>query len=263
MSTAWAFEKWSGAGNDFILMNADALAGGITPARAARFLCARRRSIGADGLILLRSGAAEYWNCDGSPAAFCGNGARCVGAHLLARDGLSEATFSFGEIATTARRAGGEMVVTVPTPVVLRGEIDPASLGGALPPVMSANLIAAGVPHLVLRVAQISELDLDAWAPHVAHHPDFGPQGVNVTLIGEGNRVRTWERGVEGETLACGSGALAAAWVLSRAGGQNEIALQTKGDDLLTVAVGQDPWLLRGPAERICRGVAEPPSRVK
>lgn len=254
-----AFEKWSGAGNDFILMEASELASALSPAQAARRLCARRRGIGADGLILLRSGRADYWNCDGSPAAFCGNGARCVGAHLLARSDEAKVAFSFGAIATSAWRDRAEIVVTVPTPYYERAALDPAILGDAAPSVTRASLVSAGVPHVVLRADRIETLALEAWAPGISHHPDFGPAGVNVTLVGADQRVRTWERGIESETLACGSGCLAAARVLYDEGKQKKIALQTKGGDLLTVYAEADGWLLRGPALKIFRGVAEMP----
>ncbi len=270
-------EKWVGAGNDFILIERDALPPGVDRAALARTLCRRRLSVGADGLLVISEAGARYWNADGSTAAFCGNGARCVAAYLLARSGATHVDFRLGEVPSRGWREvaeGAEVAVEVPPPRVLERDGSSAELlsdlglrsaGG-----VEASRIDAGVPHLVLLLRGTPAESLIRTAPALRAHARFLPEGTNVTLmwrdeVGVAN-LRTWERGVDAETLACGSGALAAAAALAvtRAEGSFvRIGLRTRGGALLTVEQRATGWVLRGPAQRVFRGNLEPSPEVR
>jgi diaminopimelate epimerase len=262
-------EKWVGAGNDFILVERDALPPGADPAALARTLCRRRLSVGADGLLVISEAGARYWNADGSAAAFCGNGARCVAAYLLSGSGATHVDFRLGEVPSRGWREAAEVAVEVPPPRVVERDGSSAELlsdlglrsaGG-----VEASRIDAGVPHLVLLLRGTPAESLIRKVPALRAHARFLPEGTNVTLMwrdemGVAN-IRTWERGVDAETLACGSGALAAAAALtvtSAEGSFVTIGLRTRGGALLTVEQRATGWVLRGPAQRIFRGNLEP-----
>jgi len=219
-STVW---KMSGAGNDFLVLGPEAAAR-ISDNLAAwvRRVCRRRLSVGADGVLLVEPCGADrvrvrFYNPDGSPA-FCGNGSRCA-ARFASLTGLTGERLiletSIGEIRAEVR--GSEVRVALPAPrdggeVTI--ELADESIAG--------RAIDAGVPHFVVFVKGVADAPLDRWGPAIRRHERFGPAGTNVDLVAlapDGSLdLRTWERGVEGETLACGSGAVAAA-VAARAGG--------------------------------------------
>lgn len=206
------FSKYEGAGNDFVLI--DDRKGGFTtdPALVAR-LCDRHFGIGADGLMTLRESdradcAMRYFNADGSEGEMCGNGARCF-ALFARRLGIGGRTIRFdaadGKHTALFRHAGGEC-----------GQIE---LG-----MIDVNRIAGGdgwwsldtgVPHYVEFVPAVDAVDADGRGRAIRRDTARFPQGVNVDFVevmGEGRlRMRTYERGVERETLACGTGAVAAA----------------------------------------------------
>jgi diaminopimelate epimerase len=270
------FEKWSGAGNDFVLLEAGDLPPGRAGAELARLLCRRGFGVGADGLIVIDGAHADYWNSDGSPAAFCGNGARCVARYLLQRDGSArdQVAFTLGAVPTRAwieDQGGGEITgdvvaVAVPAPRgidrriaatgVLAGDVE-CALGRRI---LDAAWVDAGVPHLVLLLDGEPRAALDAVAQPLQDRPPFAPAGTNLTCVwlsgAGGGELRTWERGVRAETLACGSAALAAAWLLFERGEHDRASLRTKGGASLTVERREDGWVLRGPAVKICRGTA-------
>lgn len=316
--TVVAFEKWSGAGNDFLLLGSE-VAGGVPVPTGwsgpdlARRLCLRRTGVGADGLTWLRpaggSGdpelAADHWNPDGSRAEFCGNAARCVAAHLLAiPDRPGPARFRLGEVPVQGRVCTDGIEVSVPAPRVLEASVPTGVLSETLGPdqacVRRALWIDSGVPHVVLLLNGPPAFPLDGCGRRLRAHRHFSPRGTNVDLVwpaeaqgpAQGDRptyrLRTYERGVEGETLACGSGALAAAAAIraeatagrqasrgidtvAAAGAAGEadepraipsrLRLQVRSGDRLDVVVSENAWRLRGPAVRIFEGVAELPDR--
>jgi len=270
---ALPFEKWSGAGNDFVLLAADDLPPTSDHAQLARVLCRRGFGVGADGLIVIAGRRAEYWNVDGSPAAFCGNGARCVGRYLLERaaSGTEQVTFTLGAVPTHAWLAGPDVAVAVPAPRVLDREAIRAqgALRGDLETAFGRRIldgawIDAGVPQLVLHLDGRPPGALEAVAESLQTRAPFAPAGTNLTCLwsraGALAELRTWERGVRAETLACGSAALAAAYLLWEHRGGGEIALLTKGGATLVVERRAEGWVLRGPAGRICRGTASIPA---
>lgn len=263
MSGGLSFWKMEGAGNDFVVIDArDGLPG---PAdELARRLCARGTGIGADGLLAVseaRPGrvVVDYRNADGSSAAFCGNGARCAARFAVER-GLSGSPLElvFPGFSVEARVEGEMVSIHGPRPAV---DDAPRSLplpdGGTL----AARLVRAGVPHLVAREPAGARLDLaDLAARLLAADPELAG-AVNLTLVREASGralfVRTFERG-SGETLACGSGAwAAAAFCESPPGCGGTFQVYPPAGIPLTVelAPAGGGALLTGPARVVFRGL--------
>lgn len=215
--------KMSGAGNDFVVLGpaqTRRIAGRET--EFARGVCRRGLSVGADGLLLVDAAPrgrvrVRFHNPDGS-AAFCGNGSRCAArfahAQQLAGDSMILET-AIGDVAADVRNARVRLTLPPPTDEGAWAiEVDERKLTG--------QRILAGVPHFVVFVDDPGDCPLERWGPAVRHHPSFGAQGTNLDVVGRGSGgallLRTWERGVERETLACGSGALAAAFAVRMSG---------------------------------------------
>lgn len=229
MTAGAVFYKMSGSGNDFLVFD-----GRYNPlehftADAIRAMCDRRQGAGADGVIVLGEGGPDgadftfnFWNSDGSLGPMCGNGALC--ATRLAS--LLELAPAEGEIrfATAAGIHRGLMKDGQPTiflPDTSRPERAPQielEAGDVAP----AWLCRPSVPHLVIICKDVDVVDLKRRGPPLRYHPATGPGGANanwVSSVGDGTfRMRTWERGVEGETLACGTGAAACALTVAEAG---------------------------------------------
>jgi diaminopimelate epimerase len=254
------FTKMHGAGNDFIMVNASDLGSAVVDRARIAAWCDRRTGIGADGLIVIGPGGSAgtsfrmtYYNADGGEAEMCGNGARCsvAFAHEL---GLVAAGGSFDTGAGVLDGAwhGPEDVEVTLTPWTdLRLDLD---IGGTpWPAVHSCN---TGVPHLVIPVDDIEDVPLDEWGARLRHHEAFAPRGTNVNWVARPADdapflMRTYERGVEGETLACGTGASAVAVVMSRLGRAGDrVPVRTRNGDLLVVTVDhpKKSLVLRGPA---------------
>jgi diaminopimelate epimerase len=240
------FWKLDGAGNDFIGVDGRTTTLAEVRENAPRW-CDRHRGIGADGVIHVVPAEVPsfaYVNADGSDA-FCGNGLRC--AVVLARFALGCAPFD--SIRTeendqpvfeiTAAAAGWDVEVGVPA-------ADDPVRSVALSPEWGeeAFLVRVGVPHLVLPTtlpAGLGGVDVSGRGPALRHHPCVGPDGANVNWVEERGgtfHMRTYERGVEGETLACGSGAVAVALWARTAGAASSSATTTivaAGGDRLRV----------------------------
>ena len=207
------FSKYSGLGNDFILVdNRD----GHFPSgdqELIRRLCHRRFGIGADGIILLeRSQIAQakmrIFNADGSEAEMCGNGLRCFMQFLLEL-GFAEGKYAVETLndVLTCKHTEGEVWVKMSEPSNVCWSVELGKI--------EVHSLNTGVPHAVHFTADLEKTPLEELGPYVRRHPFFGPEGTNFTVaqvIGEGRlKFRTFERGVEGETYACGTGACAAA----------------------------------------------------
>jgi diaminopimelate epimerase len=214
------FSKYSGSGNDFILI--DNRRGTFSPnSPLIKRLCKRRTGIGADGIILLESShQADFkmciFNADGSEAEMCGNGVRCLLKFIVAL-GFNKQNYLIEtkETKITLSHVQGSPCVSMPTPSDLRLEIR-LNVDDEVFPI---HFINTGVPHAVLTV---DDLELAHWmniAPKIRRHPEFDPHGTNVNFIKLDEQgkvhIRTYERGVEDETLACGTGATAAALIAS------------------------------------------------
>lgn len=253
-----------GAANDFVVIDHRAPFLEEPAGALVRRLCDRRRGVGADGVLLLDRDpeldfAMRYWNADGGAADYCGNGARCLAAYALSL-GLGrggEVTFRTAAGVQTARRIGERLEVRFGRVAAPRREsLETAGRS------FSGWFVRAGVPHLVIEVPRLKDVPLLDWAPPLRRHAHFGTEGANVDFVdlrGEGViGMRTFERGVEGETLACGSGAIASALARAAEGREGPIAVETAGGDVLGVRWeaadgGYDVWL-EGPAEVAFRG---------
>jgi diaminopimelate epimerase len=210
----------SGGGNDFLVFEADGRRVSDEDRRRIARLCRRGLSVGADGALFLSSGSAgavrvDYYNADGGLASFCANGTRCAARYAVTR-GLSangKPVLETGWAPIRASVTGDVVALSLPD-VEAPGE--PLSISGEGLP-STAIAICVGVPHLVVFVSGgLEELPIQRLAPPLRRHPAM-PEGANVNFVqAEGSgpiRVRTFERGVEGETLACGSGVVASAIV--------------------------------------------------
>jgi diaminopimelate epimerase len=217
MRAGMEFYKMTGGGNDFILVdnregkiNIEALRPSIPQ------ICRRKLSVGADGLIVLEHSTEvhfrwHFFNADGSEAEMCGNGGRCAArlAYLL---GMAPADLSFETAAGIIRAQVKGTVVRLflPPPADIR-------LGLALSieeDEISVDFINTGVPHAVLFVPDLAAVDVLGLGRTIRHHQAFQPAGTNVDFVHVKNstvEIRTYERGVEDETMACGTGAVAAA----------------------------------------------------
>jgi diaminopimelate epimerase len=222
------FAKMSGSGNTFVLI--DNREGVVERALAAADLsldgfvirvCSPLHGVGADGLILLEPSerhdfAWRFFNADGSHANMCGNGARCAARYARMVNAAGDvADFETGAGAVHAELHDGRVRVRLTPPGPVRADL-PLKLGGAK---FTGHFIDTGVPHLVVPVPDVTAVDVEALGAEARHDPRFGPEGTNVDFVSvtpDGKlRVRTFERGVEGETMACGTGVTAAALVMA------------------------------------------------
>ncbi|MFN0067935.1 MAG: diaminopimelate epimerase [Limisphaerales bacterium] len=265
-----AFTKMSGAGNDFILVDNRDGRVALTPVQVAR-LCRRQFGVGADGVLLLRpaaDGAAEwawdFYNSDGSTADMCGNGARCFARFVRrAVGGEGPLTFATGAGVITGTFDGERVTVNLTAPHGVRLDETVATAAGPV----AVHSINTGVPHAVVFVADADAAMVQERGRELRFHPHFGPRGTNVNFVqvlGHGAiRVRTYERGVEGETLACGTGVTAAALVSARRHRwPAPVDVQVQGGDRLQVEFGEDGGAftdvrLTGPATFVFEGMVE------
>ena len=227
MRQGTVFYKMTGSGNDFVMFDGRHVkAEELTP-QAIVAICDRRLGIGADGVALLQPTAEDdvqfsfrFWNSDGSPGPMCGNGALCAttlaGVLELGRTG-EEIRFSTDAGIHRGRVVGegGQSEIWLPDCPAPRAVKAVRTVAGEEGPMLATP----SVPHLVLRVKDVNGVPLEARGPGLRRDPALGPGGANVNWVapkGDGTwAYRTFERGVEGETLACGTGAVACALVLA------------------------------------------------
>ncbi len=252
--------KLCASGNDFVvILNFE---NKITPEEGkflAQKLCRSKFSVSADGLILLEksrtSEAAFAWrffNADGSEAEMCGNGARCV-ARLVEELGLFKSPFYFETKAGLiyAEVKGKRVKVALTTPkdlkmnFILRTEYD----------WFMAHFVNTGVPHVVIFWDDIESAPVEKLGPKIRYHEMFQPAGTNVNFVSveEKNnqkflKVRTYERGVEAETLACGTGSSASAYIAYKLGlVKPPVNVLTRGGEVLTIYIdNEDRIFLEG-----------------
>jgi len=254
-----AFTKMSGAGNDFIVVdNRDgSLDEVLTPALIRR-MCSRGISVGADGLLELRADPEadfrmRYCNSDGLPASMCGNGARCIVRFAVDRGLGKGGSVVFRSDSGTHRGLlgpSGAVRVWMPDPVLRFLSRRLAAPSGE----RECSLVDTGVPHAVIFAADPGD-GFEVDAPVLRRHEAFGPEGANIDYVfpSDGSLgIRTWERGVEGETLACGTGAVAVAFVASMLDGAAlPVELVTRGGGLLSVGRDDRGWWLEGEARKV------------
>lgn len=242
------FYKMSGTGNDFILINNmdGSLKTDIN--KLAANLCRRRFSVGADGLIVLEpSDKADFkWrfhNADGGEAEMCGNGSRCA-ARFAHRLGIAGPKLTFETLAGIIEAEvfeGGEVKIRLTKPFGLRRNLNIDVTGGA----GVVTHINTGVPHTVELVADVDSVDVAGRGADIRYHQIFKPAGTNANFVqvvdGSNILVRTYERGVEGETMACGTGMVASAIVAALEGKvSSPVTVKTRGGDTLTVYFDMD-----------------------
>jgi diaminopimelate epimerase len=261
------FSKMNGAGNDFVLVDDRAQTLRLERGQIAR-ICDRHAGVGADGLIALKpcvSGRADwawdFYNRDGSNAEMCGNGARCF-ARFVQRltGGKGGLTFETRAGIVSASVHGERVTVglTPPKDMRLRQEVS-LSAGP-----VTLHAVDTGVPHAVLFVPDADQAMVQSLGAEIRGHARFAPRGTNVNFVELGGanhiRVRTFERGVEGETLACGTGVTAAALIAAELHGLiSPVRVEVRGGDVLEVSFekkeGQFSQVrLTGPADFVFEG---------
>ena len=264
------FTKLQGNGNDFVLI--DEYEKTVIPdnmkAQFAALYCDRRFGIGADGVLYLMKSATgnlrmRILQPDESEAEMCGNGIRCLAKYAF-DTGYVKGTCT---IDTLAGPVGVDMAyrdetfiatISMPTPKFSRPEIPAQGEGEYKEHIGVFDVYAAntGVPHAVVMVDDVESVNVEALAPPIRHHDSF-INGANVNFVqmtGEDSiRIRTFERGVEGETLSCGTGATASAAVTHHLGLMGEtVRVETEGGPLVIYLQGGTK--MEGPAETVFSG---------
>ena len=264
-----SFAKMSGTGNDFIVIDhRRTLVPETDQAEFVRKVCRRMFSIGADGVIFIENSEKadfswRFYNGDGSVAEMCGNGARCAARFAYAR-GLAGKTMKFETLAGIIEAEileDDEVSLLMTTPVDYKKGLS-AELSGTEREISFMN---SGVPHAVFFMESDMDIPVKKWGNSIRFHEMFQPAGTNVnfvqTLEDEGIRVRTYERGVEDETMACGTGAVAAAIFAAEKGVcSSPVRVTTSGGEHLKIVFDlQDDGhaenvYLQGPARIIYIG---------
>lgn len=264
------FFKMQGAGNDFILFDNRSLKLGRDAMPLwAKTLCRRAFSIGADGLVFLdapgdRPGADYVWhfyNADGSRAEMCGNASRCA-AKLAVALGLADPKHVLGTdsgLVAAEMLPDGRVKVALTEPRNLALDMIVAVGGEDL----DVHFVDTGVPHAVLFYDDVDLVDLAKLGPAVRFHSRFAPKGTNVNFVERESRarfrIRTYERGVEGETYACGTGAAAAVVVANALDmGDAFVELTATGGEQLAIQLENGRPHLIGPAVLVFEGRFDP-----
>jgi diaminopimelate epimerase len=233
------FTKMVATGNDFIVIDARKPDFNTSLSTLAKSLCHRRTGIGADGLIIVgQSQKADFsmriFNPDGSEPDMCGNGSRCI-AFYAKQQGIARGSMSIETKAglLSAKVSGNKVKINMTDPKGINLDIKLKLRDKAY----KLYYINTGVPHAVCFVDKLDSIDLDCFGKAVRYHHMFMPEGVNVNIIKSGNNsslsIRTYERGVEAETLACGTGAAASALISSCLKKfKSPVRVRAKGGDL-------------------------------
>ncbi len=263
------FWKMHGARNDFVLFDDRS---GRFPVEDRDFIthiAARHSGIGAEGVILIQKSAEsdffmKFFNPDGGEVEMCGNGARC--AALLAYElGAAKKQMTIeteaGQLRAQVLQTGVRLWMTKPSGWNLDGALDLEGMS------LTYGFVNTGVPHVVMRTGDLRDVDVQEVGSAVRRHRDFAPAGTNVNFMQispEGDlSVRTYERGVEAETLACGTGATACGLIAAKNGWVSlPVDVQTLSGDTLVVngeltEEGARDVTLTGPAEHVFEGTIE------
>lgn len=284
------FFKMTGAGNDFLVI--DDRKGVVSGTSRERWsdLCARRTGVGADGVLLLRNSEKfdfqmVFLNADGREGQMCGNGARCLAWAAAVENGLGteltvdapkpegwnlpegigakqiwSVTFEAADGIHSAIGWERIALVTIGSSSGQKKLSLDTSEG-----VVTGSLLNVGVPHFVSLTDDPETIPLESLGPWLRSHEQLGSEGANVTFVAkevdqDGSfTIRTFERGVEAETLSCGTGAAAAALVLAREGAESPVSVHARGGDLKVYFNSGDSGIdniwLEGPVRVIYRGV--------
>jgi diaminopimelate epimerase len=260
------FTKMNGAGNDFVLIDNRTADVHLDRSQIAR-LCDRHRGIGADGILLLEKASnhadfrMRYFNADGGEAEMCGNGARCF-ARFASKVAGAKGKISFETPAgVISAELIGDLVtlqMTEPTDLRLNVALRVADQNKTI------HFINSGVPHVVIPASRIDDVDVRREGSAIRYHEMFSPKGANVNFIEKRGvnkiAVRTYERGVEDETLACGTGVVASSLIFAATERVNgPIAVIARGGDELQVGFEKidnqfHNVTLTGPADFVFEG---------
>ena len=247
------FCKMSASGNDFIMIdNREKIVDQLFPDVQGFVVkaCRQRLSVGADGLILIEKSTTvdfswRFFNADGSEADMCGNGGRCA-ARFAFVNGIAGKRMAFETLAGVMKAEihGSQVKLQLTTATNLKLDY-PVALEHRELFVSSVN---TGVPHVILLTDDVDHAPVEELGRILRYHKEFSPHGTNVdfvTVVDRQNvRLRTYERGVEGETLACGTGAVAASVILKHKGLTGDrVNLRTRGGETLRVIVGDEVYL--------------------
>ena len=263
------FTKMNGAGNDFVMIDNRAGEVQLDPEQIVR-ICDRHRGVGADGILLLEKGSngadfrMRYYNRDGGEAEMCGNGARCF-ARFANKVAGAPAKISFQTPAGLIRGElhGESVTLQMSEPKDLQFGLEVVANGAK----EHVHFINSGVPHVVVPVGKVDDVDVRKRGEGLRRHEKFSPAGANVNFIEKAGPkkifVRTYERGVEDETLACGTGVVASALIFAatekvegpisvtvRSGSELSVDFKREGDRFTGVT-------LTGPADFAFQGTIE------
>jgi len=261
----------AGGGNDFVVI--DNRVAKITDAsELTRRICTRALSVGADGLILVEGSARatfrmRYYNADGGLAAFCANGTRCAArfAFLNVIAGRKMTIETDAGIVGAEIGEGGTVTLSLPAPYAFRANF-PLAVGERM---IHGSSLMVGVPHYVIFLRdELWSQDIAPLGSAIRRHPDLQPDGANVNFVvvrdPHSIEVRTYERGVEGETLSCGSGVVASATTSALFGKvKSPVSVLTRSGITLEVSFtlaggGVDNVQLKGDARHIYRAALTP-----
>ncbi len=237
------FMKMSGTGNDFILIdNRDGKVPEDKMSYLAERACRRRESVGADGMIFIVDSDKydfewKFFNSDGSVAEMCGNGGRCTARFALI-NGIAGESMTFETLAgpISADVSGRTVKVLMPVPTGLKADIDlPLEPGW-----IGAGFVNTGVPHVVVQVGNIKDVPVNDQGRTIRYHSMFQPAGTNANFMSVKGKdqlyVRTYERGVENETLACGTGSIASSLIANVKGlVSSPVTVTTSGGEELKI----------------------------
>ncbi len=260
------FAKMHGAANDFVVI-AGAPPADPVGARLSVALCDRRRGVGADGALFIERlprgndddplFRMHFYNSDGSHGTMCFNGSRCCALRAVHLGWAGSETFSFltgyGVIRTRVDEAAGRVRLWFDPPQAQQGVLE-------LPegsPARTGRAVNTGDPHLVVELEReiFEGIDFEAAARPLRWWTEGMPEGANVHMVYRGERewkIRSFERGVEAETWACGSGCIATVAALAGMEPREEaVVLRTHGDDRIEVQALQGEWTLEGPAVEV------------
>lgn len=263
------FVKMVASGNDFVIVdNGDGKAeekiGDFS--RFAKVICERKQSIGADGLLILENSknadiTMRIFNPDGTEVAMCGNGSRCV-AYYAAKKGISRDTLSIetkaGILKAQVDKKAAKIEMTQPR--VLKNRFPLEVCGQTI----EVGFVNTGVPHIVKFVDDLEAVDVKRLGKGIRFHKEFAPEGTNANFVKINDKhnlsIRTYERGVEDETLACGTGAVASAILTSELDYiESPAKVKMRGGEILTIhfkKIGDEykKVFLEGEVKLVCEG---------
>lgn len=266
-----SFTKMNGAGNDFVMLDNRDLSLSLTRDQIEK-LCDRHRGIGADGLLCVEPATnggdfkMRYYNADGGEAEMCGNGARCFGRFVnhLHHDSLKQIHFETLAGLISAEFEGDQVRINMSAPHSLK-------LDQSLPvsaETLTVHSVNTGVPHAVVFVDDLESVPVREWGAGLRYHEAFKPKGTNANfakvLAPDSISIRTYERGVEDETLACGTGMVACALIHHElTGAPSPVSVLVKGGDTLRIGFTETApheysnVTLFGPADFVFQGSVE------